>query len=55
MGYDKIEKTVGILMHIVDNPGGSKIGKIIYENEYSDVPYKDLMILEENNYKKDED
>ena len=47
VGYDKIEKQVGILMHIVDNPGSAKVGKIIHESQYSNVPYKDLMILEE--------
>jgi hypothetical protein len=47
VGYDKIEKKVGILMHIIDAPGGEMIGKIIHDNNYVDVPYKDLMILEE--------
>ena len=52
VGYDKIEKKVGILMHIVDAPGGKMIGKIMLEGKYFDVSYNDLMILEENNYKK---
>jgi hypothetical protein len=52
IGYDKVEKQVGILMHIIDNPSGTKIGKIICNNEFSDVAYRDLLILEENNYKK---
>ena len=52
VGYDKIEKKVGILMHIIDAPGGKIMGKIMLEGKYFDAPYRDLMILEENNYKK---
>ena len=52
IGYDKIDKKVGILMHIVDAPGGKMVGKIMLEGKYFDVSYQDLMILEENNYKK---
>ena len=51
VGYDKIEKKVGILTNIIDVPGGKMVGRMIHDNKYVDVPYKDLMILEENNYK----
>ena len=47
-GYDKTEKQVGLLMNIIDNPGGTTLGKIMSGNKVEDVSYKDLMILEEN-------
>ena len=51
IGYDKITKKMGILMGIVDNPGSRIQGKILCNNQYEDVPFDDIMILEEKNYK----
>ena len=53
-GYDKTEKQVGILMNIIDNPGSSTVARIMHGPKVTEVPYKDVMILEENNCKKPE-
>ena len=43
---------MGILMEIIDSPGRSMSAKILHENEYVEVAYKDLMVLE-NELNKD--
>ena len=51
VGYDKITKKMGLLMGIVERPGSRTQGKLLCGNKYEDVPFEDLLILEENNYK----
>jgi len=51
--YDKYKVRMGILMEIIDSPGRHMSAKILHDNEYVDVIYKDLMILE-NELNKDD-
>ena len=51
--YEKYKVRMGILMEIIDSPGRSLSAKILHENEYVEVAYKDLIVLE-NELNKDD-
>ena len=46
--YSSTEKTVGVLVEVIDVPGSTVLAKLLESEEFTTVPFDTLIVLESN-------